>query len=307
MRQVQRWVSRHENGNDADRPLKSLPRTGRKPILNEGDINRVREFCSENPFSTATKIREQLHLECSKYTVIRSLHQNGFRCRKPAKKVDITANHAAARLHFAQTNLNRNWQNVIFSDEKVFTTSNDTLKVLWRRKNTRYDVQNVQTTRRSGRISCGVWGWMSAAGPGEIVPITGRLTGDDYRDILEDVFLPSARVLFPDGPLYFVQDNCPIHTSRPVRTWFDNNPEVIRIPWPAKSPDFNVIENLWGLMVRQWNDTIIDNVRTVQNLTQNVCAVWDRLRGTNYCQTMVNSMPERLRDCINNNGYYIKY
>ncbi|KAI4465070.1 transposable element-related [Holotrichia oblita] len=162
-------------------------------------------------------------------------------------------------------------------DEKVFSTSSDTPKVLWRRNNTRYDVQNVQTTRRSGRISCGFLGWMCAAGPGEIVPITGRLTGDEYTDILENVFLLTARALFPDGTLYFVQDNSPVHTSRPVRTWCDNNQDVILIPWPAKSPDLNVIENLWGLMVRQWNDTIIDNVRTVANLTENVLTTWQRL------------------------------
>lgn len=86
---------------------------------------------------------------------------------------------------------------------------------------------------------------MCAAGPGEIVPITGRLTGD------KNVFLPTARALFHDDPLYFVQDNSPIHTSRPARTWFENNQDVTLIPWPAKSPDLNVIENLWSLMVRQ--------------------------------------------------------
>ncbi|KAK9695452.1 Fibronectin type III domain [Popillia japonica] len=131
--------------------------------------------------------------------------------------MQLTEEHATARLNFAGENINRDWQNVIFTDEKIFSTSDDSPKVLWRKNNTRYDVQHIQPTRRSGRISCGFWGWMSAVGPNEIVPVDGRFTAEQYEDILEDTFIPSARVFFPEGPIYMVQDNSPIHTARLMR------------------------------------------------------------------------------------------
>lgn len=217
----------------------------------------------------------------------------------------LTPENAVARVNFAQANLQRDWSTVIFSDEKVFSSSNDCTKVLWRRNKTRYENHNILPTRRSGRITCGFWGWICGAGPGEIVAIPGRLDANGYRDILEEVFLPSARVLFPEGNIHLVQDNSPIHTARTVRNWFDNHPEIIVIPWPSKSPDLNIIENMWGLMVRNFGDD--GNLRTMANLQQNVRDVWENQRGTNYCARLVDSMPRRLQSCIDNLGYYTKY
>ncbi|KAI4465013.1 hypothetical protein MML48_3g00012685 [Holotrichia oblita] len=47
----------------------------------------------------------------------------------------------------------------------------------------------LSAIRRSGRISCGFWGWMCAAGSGETVPIVGRFTAEQYRDILDQLLL----------------------------------------------------------------------------------------------------------------------
>ncbi|KAK9692842.1 hypothetical protein QE152_g34875 [Popillia japonica] len=76
-----------------------------------------------------------------------------------AHKIDFTVEHAAARLTFSQTNVNRNWQTVIFCDEKVFSTDIGSRKPLYRLPNTRYEEQNIVRTRRSGRICLGLWGW----------------------------------------------------------------------------------------------------------------------------------------------------
>lgn len=305
MRQIQRWIARYNNPNFENRPLQSLPRPGRSPFFNQANIDRINDYTTEHPFTSARQITEELHLQCSPQTVRNVLHKSGIHCRRLARKVYLSAEHAVARLQFAEQHLNRDQGQTIFSDEKVFSTSDDIMPVLWRPNNTRYNPQNVQPERRSGRISCGFWGQICASGPGEIVQITGRLTGEDYKDILEDVFLPSARVFFPEGQITLVQDNSPIHTSRTVRQWFDQNPEIVCIPWPSKSPDLNPIENLWGLMVRNFNDR--HNVRNRNELERNVKDVWENMRGSNYCEQLVNSMGKRLSDCIENRGYYTKY
>ncbi|CAB4444782.1 unnamed protein product [Rhizophagus irregularis] len=47
-----------------------------------------------------------------------------------------------------------------------------------------------------------------------------------------------------DQENYLIQeDNAPIHTTRMVKSWKEEN-EVDSIPWPAQSPDLNPIENL---------------------------------------------------------------
>lgn len=284
-----------------------MPRTGRRPCLSQPQIAQIEQWVLANPFTTTQKIKEQFGLECSNVTIKRQLNKIGFRCRCPARKIELTNEHAENRVRFARQNAGRDWQNVIFSDEKVFSTSDDSPKVLWRRNLTRYQPEHVQLTRRSGRISCAFWGWMCAAGPGELVPIPQRFTSGDYVTILEDILLPSVRTFFPDGPIYFVQDNSPIHTANIVRNWFAMHEEINVIPWPARSADLNPIENLWGLMVRNWSDDANRNVRNVDHLTRNVTAVWDRLRGRDYCENLVNSMHERLQKCLQSNGFYTKY
>ena len=62
--------------------------------------------------------------------------------------------------------------------------------------------------------------------------------------ILENVMLPSIRVWNPERNLIFQQDNHPMHCSMGIQRWFARRPEIELIPWPPKSPDFNVIEHV---------------------------------------------------------------
>ena len=44
-------------------------------------------------------------------------------------------------------------------------------------------------------------------------------------------------------PFIFHHNNAPVHTTRNVQTWLDD--QVIQ--WPAQSPDLNMIENVWSM------------------------------------------------------------
>lgn len=82
-----------------------------------------------------------------------------------------------ARLTFAQqyVQYDVNWQNVIFTDKKTFTSVAATARHCWRMPNTRYDDINICDRARNGRVSVSFHGWMWAAGPGELVTIKGHL------------------------------------------------------------------------------------------------------------------------------------
>ncbi|KAF2901475.1 hypothetical protein ILUMI_04713 [Ignelater luminosus] len=80
-------------------------------------------------------------------------------------------------------------------NSSTFCSSEDNLKVLWRLDNTRYDPRHVQPTRRSRRITCGYWGWMSSHGPGELVSVSQLFSSEEYVVILEDVLPPTVNVV----------------------------------------------------------------------------------------------------------------
>ena len=69
--------------------------------------------------------------------------------------------------------------------------------------------------------------------------------------------------------------------------------------WPPSSPDLNPIENVWGRM-----ETELAKIspKTIDNLTKGLKSLWRRILTPEYCQTLVMSMKERLKQVIDRQG-----
>lgn len=93
-----------------------------------------------------------------------------------------------------------------------------------------------------------MWGAVSYTGLAPLHRLTRRMTSDDYMDILQYTLVPYLLDgPFPDGLFWLQQDGASVHTARRVKELLDNLGVPI-FEWMARSPDFNIIENVWGLM-----------------------------------------------------------
>lgn len=149
-------------------------------------------------------------------------------------------------------------------------------------------------------MTCNMWEWIFLHGVGELAEIEGRFNSEKYIELLE-VFLLSVwsyALLFPET-MVFMQDNCPVHTSRAVKRWFRDQNHLEILPWSSKACNLNPIENVWANIVNVWETA---NERTSEQLIEHAKREWEVMRrNTELIYKHVASVTERLRGVIENN------
>jgi hypothetical protein len=159
-------------------------------------------------------------LSWAKTTLISRLKEAGLRARHAAVKI-LTDEHTLCRSAFAESNEDRKWDRVIFSDESIFSSANEGSVVVYRPRGEHYNSQytRMSTCTHSGRVSVLCWGWFSHEGAGMLHRVEGHLDSLQFQHILQKVMLPSVSMLFPDGIIHFQQDHCSIHDPCVVQEW----------------------------------------------------------------------------------------
>lgn len=148
-----------------------------------------------------------------------------------------------------------------------------------------------------------VWAGFSAFGKTPLVFVTHRMNSKNYQNVLENNLLPYIR-RFPSISFTFQQDNASIHVSTDTEGWLRKK-KVPTIDWPARSPDLNPMENLWGILVRDvYADCRqFDNVNQLQEAIQ---TSWNRV-ALDQLSRLVKSMPTRMIQVIERQGKVTDY
>lgn len=301
---VKKWVDRWQNVGNVD----TLPRSGRPRVLDDDIDAAIVQRVQQSGFITAVGLKRDLQLQCSAQPVRRTLHNAGYHARKPSKKPGMTQAHKDRRLEFAQQHLewDQQWNQTDFVDEKIFSTAANGTVTLWRPRGTRYNEENLLLDHRQGRITVSFWGSMTIRGPGDLVLVNERMIAEGYRDLLDQVMLPHAQELFPEGMINFVHDNSGPHRGLIVQDWIAGQDRLHCLPWPALSPDLNPIENVWARIAQRWNG--MANRRDREDLIDCVLAHWlDLHNEPEFFHNLVRSMPRRLAAVIASNGAPTRY
>jgi transposase len=131
----------------AGRPRKTTPR----------EDQLISRRARQRPFNTAGAPRGSLAFggHISTRTVIRRLHHQGMRVRRPIKRPQLTLRHRHARFDWSHDHLRwtiRTWRRVRWSDESSFLLRpTDGRARVWRQRNTSF-----QTTTFWAQLLLGV-------------------------------------------------------------------------------------------------------------------------------------------------------
>jgi transposase len=141
--------------------------SGRQKISTDVEDTQLINYFRENLFHTARDAIVNTNFPGSQPTVCRRVKKSDINNYVAAKKRKLTEENKQSRLLFA---LNYDlqeiqfWENMVFSDEKMFQSTNDGHVRVYRPRGTRFDENYVKALERSGRFSINTWAWISYHG-----------------------------------------------------------------------------------------------------------------------------------------------
>jgi len=246
----------------------------------------------------------ELPVEISARTIRRELAEaEHLKYSKLLHTPVLQKHHKAARIDYAIRHLDTppNWDKIIWSDEKKFNLDGpDGCKYVW------HDVrihQRTYSTRHTGGGSVMIWGGFCGQGKLELAFLHGRQNSEDYMETLLNHLLPFLNEHHLMD-LTFMQDGASIHRSNATKAFLDNK-NVRLFAHPALSPDFNPIENVWGLMVQQVYASG-KQYESEGELRRAIERAWATIDQT-YLDKLIASMPRRCRLVLEAKGSKTKY
>jgi hypothetical protein len=304
---VRRFLLKCKNEDGTYEIKKKAETRGRKRKSGAFDDRRIIVQVKRNRFVTAKKIKESLPAELSLcLNTIRSrIKESGeFNSYWASKKPFISRANRIKRLAWAREHLEwtvEQWRRVMWTDESPYVLRFNGKVRVWRSFNQRYDPRCCRgIVKHDAKIM--VWGAFAAHGVGMLHRIYGIMDRFIYLDLLENVMLPSADMLFGRENYLFQQDNDPKHTAIIVKD-FIREEAIPTFIWPAQSPDLNPIENLWSILDSRLKRR---QVTTCEALFDVLQTEW-RALPVDLLERLVDSMPSRCQAVIDSKGWPTKY
>jgi len=221
-------------------------------------------------------------------TVAEVLKRSGVYPYYSSPKPLLTPAHKLKRLQWATAHVNDPiavTMRRVFADEKRFAVCGGRFH-LWR-----YPWE-ARPIRRVAKFPVNVLvsGVITCNGVSSLIMYEpkAKFTGTVYRETLKRNHIPLTRRIMRNQPFTFIHDHASQHDSKVVDDWLATQDFGRDETFPPNSPDLNLIENVWGMMVQGMAP---DSIENLEDLTRSIKRQWEEISPPCYsaCGSITSS------------------
>ena len=183
-----------------------------------------------------------------------------------------------------------------FSDEMSIELNN-----VYKMKAWQLPTENIRMKKATEYVKLHCWGAISALGATSLEIYEKSLNGSIYQDIIKRHTAEMEKI-FHDGEFYFMQDNHPAHQKS--EEWVVNEQKLNLIKLPKRSPDLNIIENLWSALKERVTSEAPGNEKELRTSLLNN---WELLTKADRLEPFFEGLHRRYYLCIEKEGHKFRY
>lgn len=300
------WLKKiKETGNN--RPGKS---PGRPLKHSDREIRNLKRNALQNPKWSIGKLLDVTGIDACHKTAVKILKKYNLHSFKMKKVPLLTREHARNRLLFAQRHLEKtldDWKLWTFSDESTIELdcSEGVQRVICYPED-RLLPENVIGKKQMGGGKLMIWSFISWDGPGPLIFIEGGIDGQGYKRLLNSYALPHLlEKLGENGvPQTYMDDGASCHDCELVVD-FCAAKGIQRTNWPARSPDMNPIEHVWGWIKHRLTNLEV-KPKNIRELKIIITEIWNELT-IDSIQKLYSGMPKRIEELNRVGGWNTKF
>lgn len=286
-----------ETGSNEDRP-----HPGRPPLLSPALLKKIKSHVKGKRFhslaNTANWLRQEHQVSISLSSLWDAFRKMGLRSFKRPKVPKINQKQAQARVCWCKQHRLDDFAEWVWIDEKHFDfghASNPQNDRVWAENPTQVPPREEEANPYQYRVIAGV------CSKGLIGPFRyqGTLKSEEYAQLLEDRIIPAVRQLFGRRSWVLIHDRATCHTSKSTADKLKAL-GIAHMHLPAKSPDLNPVDNLFGIAAANLDEM---NPQTVDEFCFMVPQAFELIPSKTYSE-MVKDYQTRLDTVISICGRY---